>query len=174
MRLQLWHVPQEPVVSMVVLQAAPRAGCVQGPLQPVFFLSPFFKSFLWFAALKQESNSAPPNRRRKRKKLLHDILCCWAAFFSFQEWCQTDASLILISLRLFSTSSSIIAVWLLSLRLQPRIPDKVAGGKCFLFTYRCHIILGFIYFSWVASTNKQRLEHRGLVRDDHAGELWHQ
>lgn len=42
MRLQLWHVPQEPVVSMVVLQAAPRAGCVQGPLQPVFFLSFFF------------------------------------------------------------------------------------------------------------------------------------
>lgn len=37
--LQLWRIPPEPVtllVSMAVLQAAPQAGCVQGPIQPVF------------------------------------------------------------------------------------------------------------------------------------------
>lgn len=37
--LQLWQIPPEPVtllVSMAVLQAAPQAGCVQGPIQPVF------------------------------------------------------------------------------------------------------------------------------------------
>jgi len=37
--LQLWRIPPEPVtllVSMAVLQAAPQAACVQGPIQPVF------------------------------------------------------------------------------------------------------------------------------------------
>lgn len=68
MRLQLWHVPQEPVVSMVVLQAAPRAGCVQGPLQPVFFLSPFFKVISLICSPEAGIKLASTKQRQREKE----------------------------------------------------------------------------------------------------------
>lgn len=128
MRPQLWYVPQEPVVSMVVLQAAPRAGCVRGPLQPVFFL--FFPFWAVIPLICSPGAGIKlPDRGREKRKLLQNILCRCAALFLFRDRCQIDARLILISSPLFGTFSSVIVIRAPLIGPQTPNLDKLASGK---------------------------------------------
>lgn len=75
--LQLWRIPLEPVtllVSMAVLQAAPQAGCVQGPIQPVFSAA----APLMFSP---RAGVKLPSAETERERTLHPfsvtVLCCF-------------------------------------------------------------------------------------------------
>lgn len=74
--LQLWQIPPEPVtllVSMAVLQAAPQAGCVQGPIQPVF-------SAAAPVMFSPGAGVKPPSEERERERTLHSFSVSYLAF----------------------------------------------------------------------------------------------
>lgn len=75
--LQLWRIPPEPVtllVSMAVLQAAPQAGCVQGPIQPVFSAA---TSLMFIPGADVKLPSVERERENTASFLSVAVLCCF-------------------------------------------------------------------------------------------------